>query len=166
MLKQNLITFVKHWPRKTAGYKIMVRYEDLTIEQKRGLCFLYKDGGFDSEAKLYLAELGIGFVPKMWKDWLKDDVFAEDLDAFREYAKAFWERMLRENIGNKGFNLPAWYKAVQYRWDEYAEKPTISIDASTNIYPEVQKLLATGENYRLKNLALIDSSAITIENGE
>ena len=141
----------------------MVTYSQLTIEQVKNLCLLYKQGGFDSEAKLYLAELGIGFVPKMWKDWLKDDVFAEDLDAFREYAKAFWERMLRENIGNKGFNLPAWYKAVQYRWDEYAEKAAPA--QSTHIYlynDEVQAAM----DYEVQCRPYIEYSARVIENGE
>jgi len=108
-------------------------YDQLSVEQVRDLCLLYKQGGFDSEAKLYLAELGIGFTPKMWREWLKNEAFADDIDAFREYARAFWERTLRENIGNKAFNLPAWYKAVQHRWDEYAEKPAPLVQQNTVI---------------------------------
>lgn len=83
---------------------------------------IYFEGGYDSEIESYLMTEGfpIGYFAS---EYDSNPKFKLLIDACRIHARAFWERLLRQNVGNKSFNVPAWLNAVKgHSMTIYAEK--------------------------------------------
>lgn len=89
---------------------------------------LYFEGGYDSEIESYLMIEGfpLGYFASEYESNPK---FKLLIDACRIHARAYWERLLRQNVGNKSFNVPAWVMAVRGQaMTQYEDKKTSLID--------------------------------------
>lgn len=54
-----------------------------------------------------------------------DNTFMEIVDQGRDWAKAFWLKVGRENLNDKSFNGPLWFNNMKNRWG-WADKSEVS----------------------------------------
>lgn len=101
----------------------------LNQPQADKIALIYVEGGYDSEIESYLLTEGfpLGFFASEYENNPK---FKLLIDACRIHARAYWERLLRQNVGNRSFNVPAWVMAVRGQaMTQYEDKKPSLIDA-------------------------------------
>lgn len=100
----------------------------LNQPQADRIALIYVEGGYDSEIESYLLTEGfpLGFFASEYENNPK---FKLLIDSCRIHARAYWERLLRQNVGNKSFNVPAWLNAVKGQgMTQYEDKKPSLID--------------------------------------
>lgn len=130
-------------------------------EQANHIAAIYFEGGYDSEIESYLMTEGfpLGYFANEYENNPK---FKLLIDACRIHARAFWERMLRQNVGNKSFNVPAWVMAVRGQaMRQYEDKGgnTINIDNSTKVISTSTEELLLRMQQRNQQLGILPAGS-------
>lgn len=79
----------------------------------------YAKGASDEEVALALR-----ITMRKFRDlYATDNKFMETVDQGRDWAKAVWMKIGRENLNDKSFNGPLWYNNMKnrYSWSDKSE---------------------------------------------
>jgi hypothetical protein len=81
----------------------------------------YGKGASDEEVAYALR-----ITMRKFKDlYSTDNLFMEVVDTGRDWAKAFWLKVGRDNLNDKSFNGPLWFNNMKNRWG-WADKSEVS----------------------------------------
>ena len=87
----------------------------------------YGKGASDEEVAYALR-----ITMRRFKDlYSTDNVFMDAVDTGRDWAKAYWLKIGRDNLNDKTFNGPLWYNNMKNRWG-WADKSEVSDKTSSS----------------------------------
>ncbi len=99
----------------------------------------YAKGASDEEVAYALR-----VTMRKFKDlYATDNAFLEVVDTGRDWGKAVWMKMGRENLNDKSFNGPLWYNNMKNRWN-WSDKSEVS-DKTQNAQDADQLRKRVGE---------------------
>lgn len=97
--------------------------------------FMYANGASDSEVMVWIMENRPSrtFSNDLWARWMEEiPEFSETITGGRIIAKAWFEKVARENLANPRFSFNGWLMQVRNRFRYTTEDPKVREDDDSN----------------------------------